>query len=129
MRDWFRRSQRTCACVSEARCTLKVRLPISETIMSLASRRWTVRRAILLAQQQVQETGKERVLDGLSRAAGRLRETLGESISSVRKFDTPLAQATTPSLEALRALSMGRDALADGNYAGAVSWFSARDCH
>jgi len=77
----------------------------------------------LLAQQQVQETGKERVLDGLSRAAGRLRETLGESISSVRKFDTPLAQATTPSLEALRALSMGRDALADGNYAGAVSWF------
>ena len=77
----------------------------------------------LLAQQQVQETGKERVLDGLSRAAGKLRETLGESISSVRKFDTPLAQATTPSLEALRALSIGRDALADGNYAAAVSWF------
>ena len=77
----------------------------------------------LLAQEQVQETGKERVLDGLSRAAGKLRETLGESISSVRKFDTPLAQATTPSLEALRALSIGRDALADGNYAAAVSWF------
>jgi tetratricopeptide (TPR) repeat protein len=76
----------------------------------------------LLAQQQVQETGKERVLDGLSRAAGKLRETLGESISSVRKFDTPLAQATTPSLEALRALSIGRDAMADGNYAAAVSW-------
>jgi tetratricopeptide (TPR) repeat protein len=77
----------------------------------------------LLAQQQVQEPGKERVLDGLSRAAGKLRETLGESISSVRKFDTPLAQATTPSLEALRALSLGRDALSDGNYAAAVSWF------
>jgi tetratricopeptide (TPR) repeat protein len=77
----------------------------------------------LLAQQQVQEPRKERVLDGLSRAAGKLRETLGESISSVRKFDTPLAQATTPSLEALRALSLGRDALSDGNYAAAVSWF------
>ncbi|MFY9730386.1 MAG: hypothetical protein WB723_11475 [Candidatus Acidiferrales bacterium] len=77
----------------------------------------------LLAQEQVQEPGKERVLDGLSRAAGKLRETLGESISSVRKFDTPLAQATTPSLEALRALSFGRDALSDGNYAAAVSWF------
>jgi len=77
----------------------------------------------LLAQQQVQEPGKEKVLDGLSRAAGKLRETLGESISSVRKFDIPLAQATTPSLEALRALSMGRDALGDGNYATAVSWF------
>ena len=76
----------------------------------------------LLAQQQVQETGKERVLDGLSRAAGKLRETLGESISSVRKFDTPLAQATTPSLEALRALSIGRDAMTDGNYPAAVSW-------
>jgi tetratricopeptide (TPR) repeat protein len=76
----------------------------------------------LLAQQQVQETGKERVLDGLSRAAGKLRETLGESISSVRKFDTPLAQATTPSLEALRALSIGRDAMADGDYTAAVSW-------
>jgi tetratricopeptide (TPR) repeat protein len=76
----------------------------------------------LLAQQQVQEPGKEKVLDGLSRAAGKLRETLGESLSSVQKFDTPLAQATTPSLEALWALSMGRDALADGNYAAAVSW-------
>jgi eukaryotic-like serine/threonine-protein kinase len=77
----------------------------------------------LLAQQQVQEQGKEKVLDGLGRAAGKLRETLGESISSVRKFDTPLAQATTPSLEALRALSFGRDALGNGNYASAVSWF------
>ena len=77
----------------------------------------------LLAQQQVQERGKEKVLDGLSRAASKLRETLGESISSVRKFDTPLAQATTPSLEALRALSLGRDALSDGNYSAAVSWF------
>ena len=77
----------------------------------------------LLAQQQVQEPGKEKVLDGLSRATGKLRETLGESISSVRKFDTPLAQATTPSLEALRALSLGRDALSDGNYPAAVSWF------
>ncbi len=77
----------------------------------------------LLAQEQVQEPGKEKVLDGLSRAAGKLRETLGESISSVQKFDTPLAQATTPSLEALRALSIGRDALADGNYPTAVSWF------
>jgi len=76
----------------------------------------------LLAQQQVQETSKERVLDGLSHAAGKLRETLGESISSVRKFDTHLAQATTPSLEALRALSIGRDAMADGDYAAAVSW-------
>lgn len=76
----------------------------------------------LLAQEQVQALGKEKVLDGLSRATGKLRETLGESLSSVQKFDTPLAQATTPSLEALRALSIGRDAMAEGNYAAAVSW-------
>ena len=76
----------------------------------------------LLAQEQVQALGKEKVLDGLSRAAGKLRETLGESLRSVQKFDTPLAQATTPSLEALRALSIGRDAMEDGNYAAAVSW-------
>ena len=77
----------------------------------------------LLAQEQVQEPGKEEVLDGLSRAAGKLRNTLGESISSVQKFDTPLAQATTPSLEALRALSIGSDALASANYAAAISSF------
>ena len=77
----------------------------------------------LLAQEQVQAPGKEKVLDGLSRAAGKLRETLGESISSVQKFDTPLAQATTPSLEALRALSIGGDALANGNYPAAITSF------
>jgi eukaryotic-like serine/threonine-protein kinase len=77
----------------------------------------------LLAQEQVQALGKEKVLDGLSRATGKLRETLGESLSSVQKFDTPLAQATTPSLEALRALSIASDAMADGNYASAASWF------
>jgi tetratricopeptide (TPR) repeat protein len=77
----------------------------------------------LLAQEQVQEPGKEKVLDGLSRAAGELRETLGESLSSVQKFDTPLAQATTPSLEALRALSFGSDALANENYAAAIGDF------
>jgi len=77
----------------------------------------------LLAQEQVQALGKEKVLDGLGHAAGKLRQALGESLSSVQKFDTPLRQATTPSLEALRALSIGGDALANGNFASAVSWF------
>jgi tetratricopeptide (TPR) repeat protein len=76
----------------------------------------------LIAQQQVQAIGKEKVLDGLSRAVEKLRETLGESLSSVEKFDTPLARATTPSLEALRALSIGGDANGNGNYAAAVTW-------
>jgi len=75
----------------------------------------------LLAQEQVQEPGKQKVLDGLSRAAGKLRETLGESISSVQKFDTPLAQATTPSLEALKSFSLGVKALNRGDYTASVT--------
>jgi eukaryotic-like serine/threonine-protein kinase len=77
----------------------------------------------LLAQEQVQALGKEKVLDGLSRAAVRLREKLGESLGSVQKFDTPLAQATTPSLEALQALSAGRKALNNGDYGASVLSF------
>lgn len=77
----------------------------------------------LLAQEQVQALGKEKVLDGLSRAAGKLRETLGESLSSVQKFDTPLERATTPSLEALRALSIGSKTLDSGDYPASVRSF------
>jgi tetratricopeptide (TPR) repeat protein/class 3 adenylate cyclase len=59
-----------------------------------------------LAQEQATASGKEKVLDALGQAAARLRAELGESLASVEKFDTPLAQATTSSLEALRAYSM-----------------------
>jgi DNA-binding winged helix-turn-helix (wHTH) protein/predicted Zn-dependent protease len=77
----------------------------------------------LLAQEQVQALGKEKVLNGLSQAAVRMRGKLGESLSSVQKFDTPLAQATTPSLEALRALSLGKKALDNGDYPASVLSF------
>ena len=60
-----------------------------------------------------QETAEKRaeVLDALDRAATSLRKDLGESLRSIQKFDTPLAQATTPSLEALKAYSLGVKAL------------------
>jgi len=48
------------------------------------------------------------VLKALDAAAVRLRSKLGESLVSVRKYDTPLEEATTPSLEALKAYSLGR---------------------
>jgi tetratricopeptide (TPR) repeat protein len=48
------------------------------------------------------------VLDVLGDAAGKLRAQLGESLASVQKFDAPLGQETTPSLEALKAASIGR---------------------
>jgi len=60
-----------------------------------------------LAEDQERATGKEQVLPALDRAAKKLREALGESLSSVRKFDVPLEQATTSSLEALKAHTLG----------------------
>ena len=65
-----------------------------------------------LAQEQVTANGKEKVLSALGDAAAKLRARLGEAHSTVQKFDTPLEQATTPSLEALQAYSLGN------NYAG-----------
>src|SRR5271166_6130555 len=61
-----------------------------------------------LAREQEQAAGKEKVLDALGSAAAKLRGELGESLPSVQKFDVPLDQATTSSLEALKAYSLGR---------------------
>jgi eukaryotic-like serine/threonine-protein kinase len=60
-----------------------------------------------LAQEQVTATSKEKVLDALGEAASKLRSELGESLATVQKFDVPLEQATTSSLEALKAYSLG----------------------
>jgi len=73
----------------------------------------------ILDQQQVEASGKEEVLRVLGDAAGRMRRKLGESLASVDRFTTPIAEATTPSLEALKAYSMGRQAvLENGDLAG-----------
>ena len=61
----------------------------------------------ILAQEQVTAASKEKVLDTLGEAASKLRGELGESLASLQKFDVPLAQATTSSLEALKAYSLG----------------------
>ncbi len=60
-----------------------------------------------LDREQVEAQSKEQVLKSLDRAASGLREKLGESIGSVQKFATPLEAATTSSLEALQAYSLG----------------------
>ncbi|HXC43626.1 MAG TPA: protein kinase [Candidatus Dormibacteraeota bacterium] len=59
-----------------------------------------------LAKEQEEAASKQDVLKALSKAAASLREKLGESLASVQKFDVPV-EATTPSLEALKAYSMG----------------------
>lgn len=61
----------------------------------------------LLASTEAQANDKSHVLDALSNAASEMRTKLGESLSTVQKYNTPLEQATTPSLEALHAYSLG----------------------
>ena len=61
----------------------------------------------VLAEAQEQAAGKEAVLKALDAAAVSLRGKLGESLSSVQKYATPVEEATTPSLEALKAYSLG----------------------
>jgi serine/threonine protein kinase/tetratricopeptide (TPR) repeat protein len=61
-----------------------------------------------LARRQAEAPSKERILEALSDAASKLRTDLGESLSSVQKYDVPLADATTTSLEALKTFSIGR---------------------
>ncbi|HSY98954.1 MAG TPA: serine/threonine-protein kinase [Terriglobales bacterium] len=60
-----------------------------------------------LAQEQVTAAAKEKVLDALGQGAAKMRGELGESLASVQKFDVPLIEATTSSLEALKAYSLG----------------------
>jgi DNA-binding winged helix-turn-helix (wHTH) protein/predicted Zn-dependent protease len=60
-----------------------------------------------LGQEQMTAASKEKVLDTLGEAASKLRGELGESLATVQKFDMPLFQATTPSLEALKAYTVG----------------------
>ena len=62
----------------------------------------------VLAQVQEEAANKQSVLKTLDVAAANLRGKLGESLSSVQKYDTPVAEATTPSLDALKAYSLGR---------------------
>ena len=60
-----------------------------------------------LASTEAEAGDKNHVLDALGKTASEIRNKLGESIRTVQKFDTPLEQATTPSLEALKAFSTG----------------------
>jgi len=62
----------------------------------------------ILAHELVEAASKEEVIGALSQAATRLRKQLGESLGSIEKYDTPVEQATTHSLDALQAYSLGR---------------------
>ncbi len=71
-----------------------------------------------IAVEQFIVDSKEKILPALGQAASQLRQKLGESLSSVQKYAVPLIDATTPSLQALQAYTLGRKArFAKGNTA------------
>ena len=76
-----------------------------------------------LASTEAQASDKNHVLDALGKTAMEIRNKLGESLSTVQKFDTPLEQATTPSLEALKAFSSGEQVVNATGSAAAIPFF------
>ena len=76
-----------------------------------------------IAREQAEAESKEQVLRALGEAATKLREKLGESLASIQKFDAPIEQATTSSLEAFKAFSLGVEQQLDGQYFEAIPLF------
>ncbi len=76
-----------------------------------------------IAQEQFEVDGKEQVLKSLGQAASRLREKLGESLSSIKKFDAPIEQVTTSSLDALKNYSLGFAQHSNGKYREAIPFY------
>jgi eukaryotic-like serine/threonine-protein kinase len=77
----------------------------------------------VLDEEQVQAARKEDVLNALSQIASRFRTRVGESLATVKGHDTPLAEATTASLEALKAYSVGWQVSFTSGSAAAVPFF------
>ncbi len=76
-----------------------------------------------LASAQATAADKNHVLDALSKVASDLRGKLGESLATVKKYDTPLDAASTSSLEALQAYGRGKTLLYANDQAGAIVQF------
>ena len=76
-----------------------------------------------LAKEQAQASSKEQVLAALGSAVSDLRGKLGESLASVQKFDVPIEQVTTPSLEALKAFTLGNAEFDQGREMEALPFY------
>ena len=74
-----------------------------------------------IAREQVEAESKEQVLKALTQAASNMRQKLGESLSSIRKFDAPL-ELTTSSLEALKAYTMGYEQSVRGKFLESIPY-------
>jgi len=78
-----------------------------------------------LGSEQADASSKGKVLGALGKATAKMRAKLGESLASVQKYDTPVEQATTPSLDALKAYSLGMKMGSTQGYAAAVPYFKS----
>ena len=76
-----------------------------------------------IAREQVEADSKEQVLASLGKAASELRNKLGESLSSIKKFEVPIEQATTSSLEALKAFAMGNEERSKGHARESLTFY------
>jgi len=77
----------------------------------------------VIAREQVEAESKEQVLRSLGSAASKLRERLGESLRTIERYDAPIEQATTSSLEALKAFSMGNEQHNKARYLEAIPFY------
>ncbi|MGZ8844371.1 MAG: protein kinase domain-containing protein, partial [Pyrinomonadaceae bacterium] len=76
-----------------------------------------------IASEKIEAEGKEQVLKSLGQAASKLREELGESLSSIQKYDAPIEQVTTSKLDALRYYSLGLRQHSSADYEGAIPYY------
>jgi DNA-binding winged helix-turn-helix (wHTH) protein/tetratricopeptide (TPR) repeat protein len=76
----------------------------------------------VLAEGQEQAKNKEDVLKALDRVALQVRRKLGESLHTVQSFATPIEEASTPSLEALKAYSLGIKASRESGFGAALPY-------
>ncbi len=76
-----------------------------------------------IASTLIEAEGRDEVLGQLGKAADQLREKLGESLASMQRFAAPMEQATTSSLDALKAVSLARDQFLKGNRLEAIALY------
>ncbi len=93
----------------------------SQYVLGLRAR--DCRTGQVLAEEQAQAAREEDVLNALGEIASKFRTRVGESLTTVEKHNTPLAEATTPSLEALRALTTAYKVAGSSGSAAAVPFF------
>jgi eukaryotic-like serine/threonine-protein kinase len=93
----------------------------SQYVLGLRARNCTT--GAVLDQEQIQAARREDVLNSLSQIARKFRTRVGESLATVEKHSTPLAEATTLSFEALKAYSSGMKADVTSGHAAAIPFF------